>query len=333
VSPHKRSGQSSIDAELSDKARSEAGSPVVFVDEIHRFNKAQQDAFLPLIESGRIVFIGATTENPSFEIISPLLSRARVFVLNQLSHDDLNDVVFRALKDEVRGLGEYDVETREDAIEFLIEGSNGDGRRLLNTLEIAVLVGAESPSTNARGCKVVLTKELVEEAMQRKSLGYDKGGEEHYNTISAFIKSMRASNPDAALYYLARMVEAGEDPKFIARRMVIFASEDVGMAQPTALVVANEVFKACEVIGYPECSINLAHGVVYLATAVKDRRVYDGLRAAQADVKEYGNLPIPLNLRNAPSKLMKDVGYGQGYEMYTSEDLLPEKLKGKKYFE
>jgi putative ATPase len=253
-----------------------------------------------------------------------------VFVLNQLSSDELQEVVMRALRDTERGFGNYAVQLEQDALDFLIEGSNGDGRRLLNSLEVAVTVVLEGDTV---GAKVVLSKELIEEALQKRTLGYDKGGEEHYNTISAFIKSMRASNPSAALYYLVRMVEAGEDPLFIARRMVIFASEDVGMAQPTALVVANEVFRACETIGYPECAINLAHGVVYLASAPKDRRAYDGLRAAQADVQQFGNLPIPMNLRNAPTKLMKNVGYGKGYEMYTDGDLLPEKLKGNKYFE
>lgn len=307
--------------------------PVVFIDEIHRFNKAQQDALLPLVETGRITFIGATTENPSFEVNAALLSRARVFVLQQLTQTDLKEVMQRALSDIEHGLGGYGVQLESEAEAFLLESSNGDARQLLNSLEVAVLIGAESPLTGGQDPTVILTKVLVEEAMQRKSLSYDKGGEEHYNTISAFIKSMRASNPDAALYYMARMIEAGEDALFIARRMVIFASEDVGMAQPTALVVANEVFKACEVIGYPECAINLAHGVVYLATAAKDRRVHDGLRAAQEDVRAHGNLPIPMNLRNAPTKLMKEWGYGKGYEKYTEEDLLPEKLKGRKYFE
>ncbi len=302
-------------------------TPVVFVDEIHRFNKAQQDAFLPLVESGKIILIGATTENPSFEVIGPLLSRTRVFVLQQLGVEELKEVVKRALEDCDAGLGNYRVKMDDEAKEFLIDGSNGDARRLLNTLEIAVMVAAEDNND-----VVHVTRAIVEESLQRRSLGYDKGGEEHYDTISAFIKSMRASNVDAALYYLSRMVEAGEDALFIARRMVVFASEDVGMAQPTALVVANEVFRACETIGYPECAINLAHGVVYLASAPKDRRVYDGLRGAQADVKETGNLPIPLKLRNAPTKLMQGLGYGKGYEMYGEGDLLPEKLKGKKYF-
>lgn len=308
-------------------SRSQLFTPVVFVDEIHRFNKAQQDAFLPLVESGKIILIGATTENPSFEVIGPLLSRARVFVLQQLSEEELKEVVQRALTDTVNGLAEYNVTADEDAVDFLIEGSNGDARRLLNTLEVAVMVAAETGGEAVR-----LTKELVEESMQRRSLGYDKGGEEHYNTISAFIKSMRASNVDAALYYLARMVEAGEDALFIARRMVIFTSEDIGMAQPTALVVANEVFQACETIGYPECQINLAHGVTYLASAPKNRASYEAYFAALADVKQTGNLPIPMNLRNAPTKLMREVGYGKGYQAYTDKDLLPEKLKGKKYY-
>lgn len=301
-------------------------SPLVFIDEIHRFNKAQQDAFLPIVESGKIVLIGATTENPSFEIIAPLLSRARVFVLNQLDHEDLEEVIQRALSNTTYGLGDYKASLKKDAIDELIDGANGDARRLLNTLEIAVTI-----ATPDKKGKRIVTKENVLEAMQQKALGYDKGGEEHYNTISAFIKSMRASNADAALYYLARMVAAGEDPLFIARRMVIFASEDIGMANPTALVVANEVFRACEEIGYPECQINLAHGVTYLCKAPKDRSSYEAYFRALDDVNQYGNLPIPMNLRNAPTKLMKGLGYGKGYEKYSKDDLLPDKIKGKKY--
>lgn len=295
---------------------------IVFIDEIHRFNKAQQDAFLPYVENGTITLIGATTENPSFEIISPLLSRSRVFVLQPLSPDDISSLIDRALKDKVNGLGEQKIKIAKDAKDYLIETAGGDGRIILNTLEIAAQYAENGK----------ITKSLIEEALQHKALAYDKGGEEHYNTISAFIKSMRASNVDAALYYLARMIEAGEDALFIARRMVIFASEDIGMAQPTALVVANEIFKACETIGYPECGINLAHGVVYLASAKKDRNAYDAFRAAQEDVKQYGNLPIPMSLRNAPTKLMRAEGYGKGYEMYTDKSLLPDKLKDKKYF-
>ncbi len=293
---------------------------VVFIDEIHRFNKAQQDAFLPYVENGTITLIGATTENPSFEVIGALLSRTRVFVLKQLESNELEEIITRALKDKTKGLGSQKIKFSKGARKLLIEGSNGDSRILLNVLEVAATM-----STN-------IDKELVMEALQQRALSYDKAGEEHYNTISAFIKSMRASNTDAAIYYLARMVSAGEDPLFIARRMVIFASEDIGQAQPTALVVANEVFKACETIGYPECQINLAHGVVYLSEAKKDRSSYDAYFQALEDVNKLGNLPIPLNLRNAPTKLMKEVGYGKGYEQYSKEDLLPDKLKGKRYY-
>lgn len=287
---------------------------VLFIDEIHRFNKAQQDALLPHVEKGTVIFIGATTENPSFEVISPLLSRLRVLVLHQLSEDALRRIT-------ERGLSYCKKTITPDAEKFLWEVANGDGRALLTTLEIAAQI--------SKGKQ--LTLKTIEEAAQRKTLHYDKGAEEHYNTISAFIKSMRASDPDAALYYLARMVEAGEDPLFIARRMVIFASEDIGVAQPTALVVANAVFDACNKIGYPECQENLAHGVVYLSLAKKDRSAYDAYFAALADVKKYGNLPIPLVIRNAPTKLMKDIGYGKGYQAYTKESLLPDTLKGKKY--
>ncbi len=300
--------------------------PVVFIDEIHRFNKAQQDAFLPLVETGQIILIGATTENPSFEIINALLSRTRVFVLNQLNRDDLIELVNKALKNKEEGLGKRKISLKKDALDFLLQGANGDGRVILNVLETAVF------SASANNGKIVINKQNIADSLQKRILSYDKDGEEHYNTISAFIKSMRASNVDAALYYLARMVDAGEDPLFIARRMVIFASEDIGMAQPTALVVANEVFRACETIGYPECQINLAHGVVYLASAKKDRSAYEAYFQALEDVKIHGNLPIPMNLRNAPTKLMREVGYGKGYDKYSGEDLLPEKLKGKKYY-
>lgn len=314
---------------------------IVFIDEIHRFNKAQQDAFLPYVESGLITLIGATTENPSFEVISPLLSRTRVLTLSQLSKDELGEIVKQALSDKERGLGNFKVELEPEALDFLLEISGGDARTVLNTLEVAVLANqkdsgqarlAEVSAKRARMTKI--TKEIIEDAVQTKALMYDKGGEEHYNTVSAFIKSMRASNVDAALYYLARMVEAGEDPLFIARRMVIFASEDIGMAQPTALVVANEVFQACHSIGYPECQINLAHGAVYLALAKKDRSSHDAYFKALEDVKACGNLPILMNLRNAPTKLMKNLGYGQGYKKYSGKgtSLLPDKLENKKYY-
>jgi len=288
---------------------------ILFLDEIHRFNKAQQDFLLPYVEDGTLIFIGATTENPSFSVISPLLSRTQVFVLNPLSKAELKQI----LKAGLKALKTSPIS--QVCQDFLLEFANGDARQVLNLLEVT-----------HRLYKTITLKNL-KNSLQSKLLRYDRAGEEHYNTISAFIKSMRASNPDAALYYLSRMIASGEDPLFIARRMVIFSSEDIGMAQPTALVVANEVFKSCQTIGYPECAINLAHGVVYLSKAKKDRSSYDALRAAQADVKKYGNLPIPLNLRNASTDLMKDLGYGKGYEKYTNKSLLPDKLKDKKYYE
>lgn len=286
---------------------------VLFLDEIHRFNKAQQDYLLPFVESGRLTLIGATTENPSFEIIAPLLSRCRVFVLQEHAPEDIAKIIDRATKS-------LKTKIAKDTRQWLSEFANGDARQAIGLIESTFNLYHS------------LTIDNFKNAIQNKFLRFDKKGEEHYNVISAFIKSMRAGNADAALYYLARLVDSGEDPLFIARRMVIFASEDIGLAQPTALVVANAVFQACQQIGYPECAINLAHGVAYLAGCAKNRSAYDGLRSAQADVSQYGNLPIPLNLRNAPTKFMKGLGYGAGYEMYSKEDLLPEKLKGKKYF-
>jgi len=303
-------------AEAKERLQAYNQKTIFFLDEIHRFNKAQQDAFLPHVEKGTIILIGATTENPSFEVIGPLLSRCRVFVLNQLSPDELKVIVNRGLK-------ELKTKIEPKALSFLVDSANGDARIGLNAIEIA-------NSINQTGKKISV--QLIKEVLQKGTLLYDRMGEEHFNTISAFIKSMRASVPDAALYYLARMVVAGEDPLFIARRMVVFASEDIGMAQPTALVVANDVFRACETIGYPECQENLAHGAVYLAKAPKDRSAYNAYMEALADVKKHGNLPIPLNLRNPVTKLMKEIGYGKGYEKYPKESLLPEKLKGKKYY-
>ena len=285
------------------------GPRILFLDEIHRFNKAQQDFLLPYVESGQLTLIGATTENPSFEVIPALLSRCRVFVLEELNAADLEKIIKRTGK-----------KMKKDASEWLVRMAGGDARQMIAMIEnTSRLYGA-------------VTLENLQNTLQSKFLRYDKKGDEHYNTISAFIKSMRASQPDAALYYLARMVEAGEDAKFIARRMVIFASEDIGMAQPTALVVANEVFKAVETIGMPEAGINLAHGVVYLCKAPKDKGSYYAYKAALADAKEYGNLPIPMQIRNAPTKLMKNLGYGEGYERYTKEDLLPKELRGKTYY-
>ncbi len=312
-----------LDAELSELSAVSAGKDdirkivgqdtkgkdkVLFLDEIHRFNKSQQDFLLPYVESGELTLIGATTENPSFEVIDPLLSRCRVFVLEPLSEDALRTIV-KSTK----------LKVRKDAFDWILGYANGDARKALGILDGAQsLYGAVGTETLAK-------------ALESPHLRYDKKGEEHYDTISAFIKSMRASQADATLYYLARMVEAGEDPLFIARRMVIFASEDIGIAQPTALVVANAVFRACETIGYPECAINLAHGAAYLAQAKKDRSAYAALRAAQADVHEYGNLPVPKKIRNPITKLMKELDYGKGYEKYDAESYMPDKIKKKKY--
>lgn len=281
---------------------------VLFLDEIHRFNKAQQDFLLPFVESGELVLIGATTENPSFEVIPALLSRLRVFVLQEFSEDEMKEIVERSGQ-----------KLDEEAKEWLIAMANGDARQALTMIENTARLYGE------------VNIETMKNTLQSKFLRYDKQGEEHYNVISAFIKSMRASQPDAALYYLARMIEGGEDPKFIARRMVIFASEDIGLAVPTALVVANAVFRAVETIGLPEAGINLAHGVAYLSNCNKDRSAYEAFGAAMQDAKRHGNLPVPLKLRNAPTKMMKEIGYGAGYEKYSDDDFLPEKLKGKKY--
>lgn len=301
---------------------------ILFLDEIHRFNKAQQDFLLPSVESGILTLIGATTENPSFEVISPLLSRCRVFTLKELSDDEMSKIIDRSINilnnnnfspvlSKKGGRGKIDKKSRE----WLVQMANGDARQCLTMIDNAFTLYGN------------LKLDSLKQALQNTFLRFDKKGEEHYNTISSLLKSMRASNVDASLYYLARLVDAGEDPKFIARRMVVFASEDIGIANSSALLVANAVFRAVETIGYPECQENLAHGVVYLAKSPKDRTAYDGFMAALADVKTYGNLPIPMNLRNAPTKLMKEIGYGKGYDMYTKEDLLPEKLIGKKYYE
>ena len=286
------------------------GPRILFLDEIHRFNKAQQDFLLPYVESGKLILIGATTENPSFEVIPALLSRCRVFVLEELTDEDMRKIF--------KGTGH---KMKKDAIEWLISMSKGDARQALSMIENTFSLYGE------------ITIENFKNTLQSKFLRYDKKGSEHYDTISAFIKSMRASQPDAALYYMNRMLVAGEDPKFIARRMVIFASEDIGLALPTALVVANAVFRAVETIGMPECAINLAHGVVYLSEAPKDRRANDAYLKSKEDAINYGNLPIPLMIRNPTTKLNKELGYGKEYEKYTSKDLLPEKLKNRKYLE
>jgi putative ATPase len=287
---------------------------VLFLDEIHRFNKSQQDFLLPFVESGELTLIGATTENPSFEVISALLSRCRVFVLQPLSEDALRRIVARA-----------GIALGEDAIAWLLGYAGGDARKALGMLDGALSLYGEA------------SVETLSKALESPHLRYDKKGEEHYDTISALIKSMRASQPDAALYYLARMVEAGEDPVFIARRMVVFASEDVGLADPVALQLANDVFRACETIGYPECAINLSHGAAYLARAKKSRASYDAYQEAVADTRAHGNLPVPIHLRNAPTKLMKELGYGKGQKWEAGfrheKGYLPDALKDKKYLE
>ncbi len=290
---------------------------VLFLDEIHRFNKAQQDFLLPYVEDGTITLIGATTENPSFEVISALLSRMQVFTLNSLSADELTEIVKRGAQD-------LDLSITDDAITFLSNYANGDARAALNLLDNSARLYSQNGDA--------ITVENLRETLQSKHLRYDKTGEEHYNTISAFIKSMRASDVNAALYYLARMVDSGEDPKFIARRMVIFASEDIGIADSNALVIANNVFRAVETIGLPECQYNLAHGVTYLAKAPKDRSAGSAYFSALDDVKQHGNLPIPMKIRNAPTSMMKNMGYGAGYEFYSDESYLPGELRNKQYY-
>ncbi len=303
---------------------------ILFIDEIHRWNKAQQDSLLPHVESGLITLIGATTENPSFEVISPLLSRCRVFVLKGLDEKNLEKILDIGLKDKEKGLGKYKKTISEDAKELLIRLCGQDARIMLNALEVAV--------TNFNVKEI--TAEIIKEVFQTRSAGlYDKKADEHYNIISAYIKSMRGSDPDAALYYLARMLENGEDPKFIARRMIIFASEDIGLADRGALIQANAAFEAIHKIGMPEAQLILAHATLYLATAKKSREVANALGRAKEAVYEFPNEAIPLHLRNAPTKLMKNLGYGKDYswsDKYVGpkSDLsfLPERLKNRKFF-
>lgn len=318
-----------------EKRKLQGTRTILFVDEIHRWNKAQQDNFLPYVEKGIIVLIGATTENPSFEVIAPLLSRSRVFVLEQHKKEDIQKIIKKALTDKEKGLGKFKVKLEKKAIELLIDASNGDARIVLNALEVAVKTSKPDKSG-----VIHLTLKIIEDALQHKALMYDKKGEEHYNVISAFIKSLRGSDPDAAVYWLARMITAGEDPRFIARRMVILASEDIGNADPMALVVANAAAQAVEFIGFPEAQLNLSQAVIYLAKAPKSNASTIALGEALKDVKETLNQPVPLHLRNAPTGLMKDLGYGKDYKYshdYDQEegkqDYLPKELKGKKYYD
>ena len=306
---------------------------ILFVDELHRFNKAQQDAFLPHVEKGTIILVGATTENPSFEVVSPLLSRSLVAVLRPLDDEALERILDRALADTERGLGAKRLVLSEGARRRLIGFANGDGRSLLMALEFVAEQAVLQPDGTRR-----LDESMVEAALLKKTLRYDKAGEEHYNLISAYIKSLRDSDPDGALYWLARMLEAGEDPKFIARRLVIFASEDVGNADPMGLVVATAVAQAVDFVGLPEAQINLAQGTTFLATRPKDNASYTALLEALQDAKAGGNLGVPLHLRNAVTSLMRDLGYGKGYR-YAHDDPgardqahLPDALKDRKYY-
>ena len=308
---------------------------ILFVDEIHRFNKAQQDVILPHVEDGTITFIGATTENPSFEVIGPLLSRSRVFTLEMLTPDQVKTIVGRALEDEERGLGGMKVELKKEALDHLINIASGDARVALNALETAAYA---TPPDNS-GCRVV-DLDTISDALQRRSPLYDKAGEGHYDTISAFIKSVRGSSPDGAIYWLARMIEAGEDPLFIARRLVVLAAEDIGLAQPEALAVAVAAQQAVHFLGMPEGRIPLAEATVYLATAPKSNSAYTAIERALEDARKQSHEPVPLHLRNAVTGLMRQMGYGKDYKYshdheghFVQQDFLPSSLKGCRYYQ
>ena len=316
----------------SEQARRMGQKTVVFVDEIHRFNKAQQDAFLPYVEKGSIILIGATTENPSFEINSALLSRCRVFVLQALTTENLCDLLKRTLKSQ-KGFGYLNVEITDEMIRMIAEFANGDARTALNILEMAVTNGDISPD------KTTVTLEILKQCIGKKSLMYDKKGEEHYNLISALHKSMRNSDPDAAVYWLARMLEAGEDPLYVARRLVRFASEDVGMADSQALPLAVAAYQACHFLGMPECNVHLSHTVIYLSMAPKSNSAYVAYETAKTDAQEMLAEPVPFVIRNAPTKLMEQLNYGQGYvyahdtkEKVARMQCLPDSLAGKEYY-
>ncbi len=312
---------------------------ILFVDEIHRFNKSQQDAFLHHVESGLITLIGATTENPSFEVIAPLLSRCRVVTLGRLSSDNIGRILEHALKDTDRGLGKMNILLEADALSHLVQIADGDARVALNGLEVtASLIISENRSPD-RSAKRRISLQDVEKALQKKGLLYDKSGEEHYNLISALHKSLRGSDPDAAIYWLARMLAAGEDPLYIARRMVRFASEDIGNADPDALGVALNAMEAFKFLGPPEGELALAQAALYLAAAPKSNRVYSAYGKVQEVIRQSGSLPVPYHLRNAPTRLMKDLGYGKDYRYahdyenaYTPQDHLPDKLKDQMYY-
>ena len=318
--------------EQAEKNRRFGEKTILFVDEIHRFNKAQQDAFLPYVERGSIILIGATTENPSFEVNGALLSRCKVFVLQALKTQELAELLNRALQDE-RGFGKMKVEIDPELVEAIASFANGDARSALSTLEMAVLNG------EAKGDAVAVTRETVEQCTSKKSLLYDKKGEEHYNLISALHKSMRNSDPDAAVYWLARMLEAGEDPLYIARRIARFASEDVGLADPKALEIAVAAYQACHFIGMPECSVHLTQAAVYMSMAPKSNALYMAYESAKRDALNMLAEPVPLTIRNAPTKLMKELDYGKGYQYahdsadkLTNMQCLPDSLLGREYY-
>lgn len=315
-----------------EDARLYGRKTIVFVDEIHRFNKAQQDAFLPYVEKGSIILIGATTENPSFEVNAALLSRCKVFVLKALEVSDLVELLKHALQDE-RGFGSQHVLITEEQLHMLAVFANGDARTALNTLEMVVLNGESSEAG------IVITKEVLEQCTSQKSLLYDRQGEEHYNLISALHKSMRNSDVDAAIYWLARMLEAGEDPLYVARRLVRFASEDIGMADSRALEICVAVYQACHFLGMPECNVHLTHAVTYLSLSPKSNALYMAYGAAKEDAVHMLSEPVPLQIRNAPTSLMKDLHYGEGYqyahdtqEKLTNMECMPESLKGREYY-
>lgn len=320
--------------EAQDRRRYHYQRTILFVDEIHRFNKAQQDAFLPYVEDGTVVLIGATTENPSFEVISPLLSRSTVYILEPLSPEDLKNILEKALLDKEKGLEKYKVRLEPKVLDFIIELAYGDARIALNILEFAVI----TTKPDAYGIRNISLK-IVEEAIQKRCLRYDKTGEEHYNIISALHKTMRDSDPDAALYWVARMLEAGENPLYVARRLVRFASEDIGNADPQALQVAVSAMQAVHFLGMPEGNLALAQAATYLACAPKSNALYKGYQLAQEDIKRWGPLPVPLVIRNAPTNLMKNLDYGKGYKYahnfeggYIVQEHLPQELKGRKYY-
>ncbi len=312
---------------------------ILFVDEIHRFNKAQQDAFLHHVESGMITLIGATTENPSFEVIAPLLSRCRVIRLEMLAADDIATIIKRALRDSARGIGKLNVTLEPEALKMLTGLADGDARVALTSLEIAASLVAKLSDDSSRAVLRSISAKDLEAALQKKALVYDKSGEEHYNIISAFHKSLRGSDPDAALYWLARMLAAGEDPLYIVRRMVRFASEDVGNADPRALQLTLNAMEAFKFLGHPEGELAIAQAVVYLATAPKSNRIYAAFSKVQQTVKKAGSLPVPLHIRNAPTRLMKEMGYGSGYkyahhyeDAIVDQDYLPEELRDNVFY-